>query len=667
MIGKSLKQVFPGGAFIILLVVAVYLPALRGGFIWDDNAHLTENPCIVGPLGFKDIWTSRAAVYYPLVLTSFWAQHALWGLHPLPYHLVNIVMQGFCAVLLWRVLLSLNVRGAWLGAVLWALHPVQAESVAWITELKNTQSCLFYLLTILFFVKWRNASMDSDKQGRNASYALVMLCAVLAMLSKASTVMLPVVLGLCAWWLDGRWRWRTAVTLVPFFLISAAVSGWTIWEQKFHSGALGNEWNLSLAGRVVVAGKAIWFYLGRLLWPHPLMFIYPRWEIEASQAVSFLPFFAAVAALFILWCYRNGCARPVFFAYAYFVISLFPVLDFFDVYFFRYSYVGDHFQYLAGMGPLALAGAVLASAIDVFKKENQFLIPAICGALIAALSALTWQHTDIFRNNETLWRDTLVKNPDAWMAHDNLSVVLLKRGEINEAIAQCEAALQTKPDDAEALGNLGGALTFRKQYAEAIAYCQAALQIKPDYAEGRANLANALAEVGKIDEAIEQYRLTLQYNPNQAGVHNALGIALAKKGNIDEAIEHFRAALQSKPGDADTHDNWGTALAMQGKLDEAIEHYQKALQLNPSRSNTRMNYGSALATQQRYAEAVEQYGEVLRVAPGYAPAHKNLGMALVKLGQTNGAVVQFQEALRLDPSLVPAKQQLRALGVSVSE
>ena len=300
------------GLLLVAATFVAYWPALHGKFIWDDDFHLTKNPCIIGPIGFKGIWTSSAAVYYPLVLTSFWVEHALWGLDPLPYHLVNIAMHTACAVLLWQVLLRLNVRAAWLGAALWALHPVQAESVAWITELKNTQSCFFYLLTILFFLKWQTSGGPDGQNRPEGHYMLALLCAVLAITSKASTVMLPVVLGLCWWWMDGRWRWRNLVRLIPFLLVSAVASGWTIWEQKNHSGALGPEWAQSWPERAVIAGKVIWFYLGKLLWPHPLIFIYPRWTIDASQFVAYLPVLAAMLMLFVLWLNRNGRPAGVF-------------------------------------------------------------------------------------------------------------------------------------------------------------------------------------------------------------------------------------------------------------------------------------------------------------------------------------------------------------------
>ena len=349
------------------LVFIAYAQVFRAGFIWDDESHLTRNPCVIGPLGFKEIWTSTQAVYYPLVLTTFWALHKFVGLNPLSYHALNVLLHAASAILLWRVLKLLQVRGAWLGAALWALHPVMVQSVAWVTELKNTQSCLFYLLSIFFFLKWEDqgeavagtAPATDRRSPLLGCFALSLLFFLLATLSKPSVVMLPFVLALCIWWMREKIRWRDPLAIAPFAVISALASAWTIWEQKFHARAVGPDWAQTLPERFIIAGRAIWFYFGKLIWPHPLIFIYPRWEVDPSKFIAYVPLLAAIAGLVVLWFIHSGWSRALFFAAAYYVVSLFPVLGFFSVYFFRYSFVSDHFQYLASMGPLALAGARL--------------------------------------------------------------------------------------------------------------------------------------------------------------------------------------------------------------------------------------------------------------------------------------------------------------------
>jgi len=255
------------GLILILSVILTYTPVWWGGFVWDDGQFLTANPCIVGPLGLKEIWTTRAADICPLVLTTFWVEHALWGLAPLPYHLVNVLLHGVCAVVLWRVLRRLRVQGAWLGAALWALHPVGVESVGWITEMKNTESGLFFLLSILFFVRWLGAKELEGRTGGGWDYTLTLLFAALAMAAKSSTVILPVVLCSCAWWMEGRWHWRNATRVVPIFLMSIAASALSIWTQGLHLATVTDpQWVRTWPQRLATAGDAVWFYLGKLLW-----------------------------------------------------------------------------------------------------------------------------------------------------------------------------------------------------------------------------------------------------------------------------------------------------------------------------------------------------------------------------------------------------------------
>src|SRR6184192_1471660 len=476
------------GVLLLALVLVAYARVFNAGFIWDDESHLTQNPCIVGPLGLKEVWTSTQAVYYPLVLTTFWVLHKLVGLNPLTYHLLNVLLHAASAILLWRLLKLLQVRGAWLGAALWALHPVMVQSVAWVTELKNTQSCLFYLLSIFCFLKWDGARritrlrqgcggqarisriQDATNQGNAASnaprrqtgrrslmlFALSLFFFVLATLSKPSVVMLPVVLVLCIWWQTGRISRPNVLALVPFVLISAVASVWTIFEQKFHAGAIGAEWAQTWPERLIVAGRAVWFYLANLVWPHPLIFIYPRWKINSSQLTAYLPLVAAIAGLLALWLIRAKWSRAVFFTLAYYVVSLFPVLGFFSVYFFRYSFVSDHFQYLASMGPLALAGAGIVtgcnrlpaprrlSALSSTSRDGAVVttpLVGICGVLLLSLVFLTLRQTALYHDLVTLYTRTLARNPGCWMAHYNLGIALNDQGNPDGAIAHYRKAI----------------------------------------------------------------------------------------------------------------------------------------------------------------------------------------------------------------------------------
>src|SRR5436189_1355894 len=307
-------------------------------------------------------------------------------------------MHAGSAVLVWRLLRQLGVRGAWLGAALWALHPVMVQSVAWVTELKNTQSCLFYLLSIFCFLNWEEQSHIPATRRTTSTLILSLSLAffVLATSSKPSVVMLPAVLALCIWWRRGAVGWKDGIPLAPFLVVSALASAWTIWEQKFHASAVGPEWAQTWPERMIIAGRAIWFYLAKLFWPHPLSFIYPRWEIHSSQWMAYLPLLAATAGLVVLWLLPGKAGRAAFFAAAYYVISLFPILGFFSVYFFRYSFVSDHFQYLASMGPLALVGSAMTEGFRRLVvpawlgRAAVFLRLVLCSGLLLLVAALTW-------------------------------------------------------------------------------------------------------------------------------------------------------------------------------------------------------------------------------------------------------------------------------------
>ena len=678
------------GALLVAAVVVVYWGTLAHGFIWDDDLHVTANPRIIGPEGLREIWTTAAANYFPLVLTNFWVQHALWGLNPLGYHAITIGCHALCALLLWRVLLALRVPGAWLGAALWALHPVQVESVAWISELKNTQSGLFFLLAIWFWVKWLDSARSRELQRVEAlpvlrpltgarGYVLALFCALLALLSKPSTVMLPVVLALCTWWQRGDLRLRELARLVPFFALSAVVSGWTIWEQRVHSGAVGAEWSHGLLERCAIAGKTAWFYLGKLVWPHPLSFIYPRWATTA-RPLDLLPATVALAGLGALW-WRRAQLRPLFLAVAFFVALLFPVLGFFDVYFFRYSFVGDHFQYLASMGPLALVGAGLAQAWPRLR-------PVLAAAVLLTATGLTVQQARDYRDRETLWRATLARNPGALMAWLNLAATLADEGRHGESIATFQHALTLAPDNAVAHSDLGCELLFAGRSADALRHLEQAIRLTPNRPEPHNNLGNVLRTVGRSDEAITHYRRAIELDPNYADAHNNLGAELAERGRPAEALPHFSAALRLKPKNADAHNNLAIALRMLGRFDdalarhetalrlkpdlaeaeaglgqtlvaagrgaEALPHLQRALQLKPDLARAHEALGTALAADHREDEAFAQFERAVQLAPNSPVMRNNFGTALARAGRTAEAIAQFEGALRVAPDFAPA-------------
>jgi len=666
------------GVLLIAFVFIAYAPVFHAGFIWDDESHLTRNPCIVGPLGLKEIWTSTQAVYYPLVLTTFWVLHKFVGLNPLPYHILNVVMHAGSAVLLWRVLRQLGVRGAWLGAVLWALHPVMVQSVAWVTELKNTQSCLFYLLAIYCFLNWEKQSQITQRRRVDASLAfpISLLCFVLATLSKPSVVMLPAVLALCLWWRRGRIQWRNAVALTPFVAISALASAWTIWEQKFHAGAVGPDWAQSWPERLIIAGRAIWFYLAKLFWPHPLIFIYPRWQLQPSQFTAYLPLLLAVMGLIAFWFLPGKAGRAVFFAGAYYVISLFPVLGFFSIYFFRYSFVSDHFQYLASMGPFALAAAAgtegfnRLAAAESLGRGLAFLRVGLCTVVLLLLGTLTWQQTAVYHDLITLYTTTLALNPGCWMAHYNLGIGLRDRGETDQAITHYRQAIALRPGYAEAHFNLGRLLADKGEFNEAVDHYQAALAINPDDPEAHNNLGATFVQQGRIDDAIGHYQKALAIQPDYAEASCNLADALLSKADIDGAIIHYLTCVAALPDHADAQYNLASALLRKGRIDDAIIHYKEALTWGRNNADTHANLGSAFLAKGRVVDAIEQYEEALSLAPENVAAQSNLAWLLATSAEPslrNGpeAVLLAEQASRSSGAKKPLV--LRILAAAYAE
>lgn len=586
---------WPWALILFLAVIVTYLPVLQAGFIWDDDDHVTANPCIIGPLGLKEIWTTSNARYYPLVLTTFWIEHALWGLQPFGYHLVNVLMHAVSAVLLWRVLLSLQVPGAWLGAALWALHPVEVESVAWISEMKNTQSALFYLLSIFFFIRWLKTDGSEPRWPRNLNYTLSLIFAALAMTSKSSTVVLPLVLCLCAWWVDGKSRWRHLVAAGPVFLMSLAAAVLAMWSVALYGDPNDPIWEQSWPQRLIIAGKVVWFYLGKLIWPHPLIFIYPRWSIDAGNGLSYLPLLSITLLLIFLWSKRETWSRPCWFALAYFVAALLPVLGLVNHYFLRYSFVADHLQYLASMGPLALAGAGLVTLADVKLAKSAYVRSGLCAVLLLFLGIMSWQRTWVYQGVETLWTDTLTQNPGSWMAHNNLGNFLLQKGALEEATAQCQQALELNPEDAEAHSNLGLIFIQKGQLKEAMTQYEQALKINPNLAKAHNNFGNALDQAGQIDEAIQQYQMALAIDGFFPEAHNDLGNALSQKGRRAEAIAQYKMALKINPNLADVHNNLGIVFFQNGQFDEAVSEFQEVVRLNPETRNAQNNLAVAQA------------------------------------------------------------------------
>jgi protein O-mannosyl-transferase len=619
------------GLLLVAAILFAYQPAWHAGFIWDDDAHVTR-PELRSLGGLARIWIQLGATqqYYPLVHSIFWVEHQLWGDWPFGYHLVNILLHTFSGLLLVKVLQYLKIPGAWLGAAIFALHPVQVESVAWVSELKNTLSGVFYFGAAL-------AYLEFDRDRRRGNYALALGLFMLGLMSKTVIATLPAVLLVVFWWQRGKLSWRRDVLpLIPFFITGIVAGLFTAWVERKFGRAGGSEYDFSIVERFLIAGRATWFYLGKLFWPVDLVFIYPRWHI--SQAVWWQYLFPAAVVLLLgalVWL-RSRVRGPLA-ALLFFVLTLFPALGFFNVYPFQYSFVADHFQYLASIGPIVLAAGGITVALGIWGRKEPFLKLVLGGALLLTLSVLTWRQCGMYADLETLWRMTIVRNPNCWMAHNNLGLTLKAQGNWDEAIQHYERALQLKPDNADVLNNLGVALATQGKLDEATIYFQKALQSHPDDPEIRNNLGRAygdyakkLAQMGRNDEAIVQFRKVLEIYPDFADARHDLAVILLQKGEVDEAIAQFRELCKKYPDDAVASFDLGNAYFIKGQMDDAVASYQRALKIKPDYVSALNNLGMAFLKKGMADEAAAQFREALAIQPDFALARTNLNKALLQ-------------------------------------
>jgi tetratricopeptide (TPR) repeat protein len=573
----------PAAALLLMAVVA-YFPAFYCGFIWDDDAYVTDNQSLSDVTGLRQIWLELTASpqYYPLVFTSFWAERHLWGLHPLGYHVTNVFLHGLNGVLLFLVLKQLRVPVPWFVAAVFILHPVHVESVAWITERKNVLSGFFYLAAALAYFRFSPPDLQPARPlGRWGWYALALVLFLGALLSKTVTCSLPAALLLVLWWKRERLRWRDVAALAPFFALGASLALVTVWLEKNHVGAQGSDWDLSPMGRILVAGRSLWFYAGKLVWPSGLSFIYPRWDVDSRAAWQYVFPAAAIAAAVACWLGRRRWGLGPFVACLFFAGTLFPALGFFDVYPMRYSFVADHFQYLASVGVLAVIVAAGRAVLQRMAADRP-AVPIGVGALgLFVLTLLTWAQTDTFADLKTLWTETLVENPDCWLAHNNLGNLLLDERKYDEAQRHYQEAVRLKPNDPHNHHNLGQAYWFQGKIEQAASAFEEAVRLDPNYAEAHFKLGFAFRRREKIDDAIAHFQTAVRLRPDFVDARNNLGVALAFQGKYTEAIAQFQEAARFEPNDPAIYVNLARAHKLNGQLNEAIEQARRAVELRP--------------------------------------------------------------------------------------
>lgn len=620
---------------MLCATLVAYLPALRGGLLWDDNMHVTQAD-LRSLHGLWRIWFDLGATqqYYPLLHSAFWLEHRIWGDAVLGYHLTNVALHAASACLVVMIVRRLSLPGARLAGLIFALHPVCVEAVAWISEQKSTLSGVFCLAAALTYLHF-------DRTRRKSQYFLALGLFVLALMSKTVTATLPAALLVIFWWQRGRIAWkRDALPLVPWLAVGASaglLTAWVEWTPRL-IGAQGAEYALTLTQRLLLAGRVPWFYAWKVLWPSNLMFIYPRWTIDPGEWWQYL-FPLGLAALAVALGLLARKNRGPLAGFLIFAGTLFPALGFLNVYPFRYSYVADHFQYLAALGIIVPAASGLTVLAGRFSpgKIGAVVLPAL---LLTTLGGATWRQSGMYRDYETLFRETLARNPGSALVHNNLGVMLmLKPGGIPAAAAEFEAAVRLKPDSPDYHVNLGLALAQTPgRLPDAIAEYRAALRIDPNFYAAHLNLGLALISMpGRGEDAIAAYQKAiaasqrlLRNQPGSWQAHLNLGIAYAQTpGRQADAIAEYRTALRIKPDSALAHFHLGNSFHKLGQMQEAMAEYRASLRINPDAPDVRYELAYALAQiPGRVPEAIAECQEILRISPNDGPARELMASLL---------------------------------------
>jgi len=686
---KKKTRLLFGAGLILLATVIAYIPAMKSGYIWDDDAYVTENTNLRDLQGLERTWFEPLSIpqYYPLTHTAFWIEYQLWGLNPTGYHVVNVLLHAAGALLLWFLLSRLGVPGAFLAAAVFALHPVNVESVAWITERKNVLSGLFYLGAFIAYLRFAgvgaggagdvNPGMPGGQADRRARkfYFFALVLFVCALLSKSITATLPAAVLLVLWWKRPRLTRRDVLPLIPFFAAGVTMGLMTTWLEKFHVGALGREWDFNILDRLLIAGRVVWFYVGKLLFPHRLTFIYERWTIDPGMWWQYIFPLAAAGVIVLLWLNRRRWGKGPLVAVLFFVGTLFPALGFFDVYPMRYSFVADHFQYLAGIGMIALicGGIVLLlshvgglpgwaetgpSREKKRQRSSRSWGVGICVVLLLVLGVSTWLQGYMYKDVETLWRETILRNDKAWIAYLNLGIIYKTRGQVDEGFRLYEKALEINPDSPLVHYNIANALREGGRMTEAIGHYRRVLEINPKHVPTLINLGNAYLAAGQLDEALTCFLDARKIRPNDADVLYSLGGIVYSRGQVEDAARHYRRALQLRPDFAEAHNKLGVVLTAEKQVSEAITHFQAALKINPHFAEAFFNLGVLYHMEGKLDEAVVQYRRALDINPNYPEAHNNLGIALSAQERLAEAVEHFRQALRLKPDFEDARHNL---------
>jgi tetratricopeptide (TPR) repeat protein len=651
-------------AALLAMTLVAYAPALTAGFIWNDHENLVANQTLISREGLRQIWLVPQATqqYSPLTCTSYWIEYRLWGLAAWGYHLTSILLHGLAAVLAWRLLVRLQVPGAWFAAALFAVHPVEVESIAWISERQNVLSLSLVLLSMLCYLRFAPArTEDRIAEIPGAAswswYALSFGLFALALTANTVVVTMPAVMLVIYWWKRGRITLRDIACIVPFVAVGVAMTLVTLRMEGHHLGTHEKVWSLPAVERFLLAGRALWFYGEKLVWPHPLIFFYPRWTLDSQAWGQYLWPIAALALLAAIWLVKGRIGRGLFAAVLIFVVVLAPTLGFFNNRFMTYAYVADHFEYHASLAILAAAAAIGSLC---FRRNAKAVGYIFAGLLLLGLGSLTFQQTFIYHDLETLYRDTIDKNPRDTIARSNLADHFNALGNHEEAICLLRGVVRLDPNDPMAHINLG---LFLLMTANPDKPQPEQLEETAGYLRQGIALAQA-SPMSTLDEP--RLHFYLSYCLMQIGYSIGFQPQL-----LDEILVHLKEATRLDPAYVDAHVSLALALVVADQQTEAIQHAAWALEIEPQGIDKLRNQlgpdllaeahyarGGALASKNEFATAADHFRAAVELRPDHDRARNNLGVALMRQGKTDEAIRWFEEAVQGDPKYTDAKTNL---------
>jgi protein O-mannosyl-transferase len=623
------------GILLFVLAILPFLPAINGEFTWDDDQWLVNNAAVHAWNGLGLIWNPflQSLHFYPVTFTLLWLEHKIWALNPLGYHVSNMLTHAGGTVFLWLCLRRLKLKGAWLAALVWAVHPVQAESVSWVAEIKNTLSGFFYFAAFWAYLCFERIGDESENdepaaplRRRWGFYAAALICFVVALLAKTVVCTLPAALVLILWWQRRRLSLRMLLPIVPLLIVGLSIAAWSA-RQESADLVVGGADALFFTRleRCIIAGKDFWFYLRTLVVPFPLMPIYPCWTYATGDILNFLPLFAAFLLAGVLGMIRKTTGWWPLVGLLFFVGTLLPALGFFNFFTMHYTFVADHYQYLA------CAGIIVPLVELGVRKLDSFAAARVAAAFICLVMMTTTAfYASRFQTNFQLWSWNVAWNPAAFTAQHNLAIAYFNRGDESTGNQHLDIALEEQPQDDNIQRSVGKRSLAQGDYAGALVHFQRAQEERPHYGITYMLIGDTYLRMGRLPDALAAYEKSISVDGNDSQYYVAYAAALKKDRQFDRAADAYSTALRLSPGNMITRYNYANLLLDMNKPTEAIEQYLFILKYQENSALVWHNLAAAyyqahqmdqaLAAKQR-ADALDaaasgaQSGSATRVAP----------------------------------------------------